>query len=55
MVMRHVDAGRVETPTLYRLTDLGHSLDEPLAARPKDRLVLASGRSGPAALNQRSE
>jgi DNA-binding HxlR family transcriptional regulator len=30
--MRHVDAGRVESATLYRLTDLGHSLDEPLAA-----------------------
>jgi DNA-binding HxlR family transcriptional regulator len=32
LVMRHVDAGRVETATLYRLTDLGHSLDETLAA-----------------------
>ena len=32
LVMRHVDAGRVETATLYRLTDLGRSLDEPLAA-----------------------
>ena len=30
--MRHVDAERVETAILYRLTDLGHSLDEPLAA-----------------------
>ena len=32
LVMRHVDAERVETATLYRLTDLGRSLDEPLAA-----------------------
>jgi DNA-binding HxlR family transcriptional regulator len=32
LVIRHVDAGRVETATLYRLTDLGRSLDEPLAA-----------------------
>src|ERR1700728_2211518 len=32
LVTRHVDAGRVETATLYRLTDLGRSLDGPLAA-----------------------
>jgi DNA-binding HxlR family transcriptional regulator len=32
LVMRHLDAGRVETATLYRLTDLARSLDEPLAA-----------------------
>jgi DNA-binding HxlR family transcriptional regulator len=32
LVMRHLDAGRVETATLYRLTDLGRSLEEPLAA-----------------------
>src|ERR1700722_19882577 len=32
LVMRHVDAGRVETAALYRLTDLGRSLDGPLAA-----------------------
>ena len=32
LVMRHVDGGRVETATLYRLTELGRSLDEPLAA-----------------------
>jgi len=32
LVMRRVDAERVETATLYRLTDLGRSLDEPLAA-----------------------
>jgi DNA-binding HxlR family transcriptional regulator len=30
--MRLVDAGCAETATLYRLTDLGHSLHEPLAA-----------------------
>ena len=32
VVTRHVDPGRVETATLYLLTDLGESLDEPLAA-----------------------
>ena len=32
LVLRHIDTGRVETTTLYRLTDLGRSLDEPLAA-----------------------
>lgn len=32
LVTRHVDAGRVETATLYRLTDVGRSLDGPLAA-----------------------
>ena len=31
-LLRHLDPGRVETATLYRLTDLGRSLDEPLAA-----------------------
>jgi DNA-binding HxlR family transcriptional regulator len=31
LVTRHVDPSRVETATLYRLTDLGGSLDEPLA------------------------
>ena len=33
--MRHVDAERVETAILYRLTDPDHSLDEPLAARER--------------------
>lgn len=32
LVMRHIDATRVETATLYILTDLGRSLSEPLAA-----------------------
>ena len=32
LVVRHVDPGRVDTATLYRLTELGRSLDEPLAA-----------------------
>jgi DNA-binding HxlR family transcriptional regulator len=32
LVVRHLDPGRVETATLYGLTDLGRSLDEPLAA-----------------------
>jgi DNA-binding HxlR family transcriptional regulator len=32
LVTRHLDPGRVETATLYVLTDLGQSLDEPLAA-----------------------
>jgi DNA-binding HxlR family transcriptional regulator len=32
LVARHLDPGRVDTTTLYRLTDLGRSLDEPLAA-----------------------
>jgi DNA-binding HxlR family transcriptional regulator len=30
LIVRHLDPGRVETATLYRLTDLGRSLDEPL-------------------------
>jgi DNA-binding HxlR family transcriptional regulator len=30
LVARHLDPGRVETATLYELTDLGRSLDEPL-------------------------
>lgn len=32
LVARHLDPGRIETATLYELTDLGHSLDGPLAA-----------------------
>lgn len=32
LVARHLDPGRVETATLYQLTDLGRSRDEPLAA-----------------------
>jgi DNA-binding HxlR family transcriptional regulator len=32
LVVRHLDPGRVDTATLYHLTDLGRSLDEPLAA-----------------------
>jgi DNA-binding HxlR family transcriptional regulator len=32
LVTRHVDSARVETATLYQLTDLGRSLEEPLVA-----------------------
>jgi DNA-binding HxlR family transcriptional regulator len=32
LITRHLDPGRIETSTLYQLTDLGRSLDEPLAA-----------------------
>jgi DNA-binding HxlR family transcriptional regulator len=32
LVARHLDPGRVETATLYELTELGRSLDEPLSA-----------------------
>ena len=31
LITRHLDPGRVETATLYELTELGRSLDEPLA------------------------
>ena len=31
LVVRHLDPGRVDTATLYQLTDLGRSLEEPLA------------------------
>lgn len=31
LIARHLDPGRVETATLYTLTDLGRSLDMPLA------------------------
>ncbi len=30
LVVRHLDPGRVDTATLYKLTELGRSLDEPL-------------------------
>jgi len=32
LVARHLDGGRIETATLYELTDLGRSLDVPLVA-----------------------
>ena len=32
LIRRHLDSGRMETANLYELTDLGRSLDEPLAA-----------------------
>jgi DNA-binding HxlR family transcriptional regulator len=32
LVARHLDPGRVDTATLYQLTDLGRSLNDPLAA-----------------------
>ena len=32
LVSRHLDSARVETATLYLLTDLGRSLNEPLTA-----------------------
>jgi DNA-binding HxlR family transcriptional regulator len=32
LVRRHLDSGRMDTANLYELTDLGRSLDEPLAA-----------------------
>ena len=32
LITRHLDAGRVETATLYELTDLARSLDVPLTA-----------------------
>ena len=32
LVVRHLDGERIETATLYELTDLGRSLDAPLAA-----------------------
>jgi DNA-binding HxlR family transcriptional regulator len=32
LISRHLDAGRTDTATLYALTDLGRSLDEPLGA-----------------------
>ena len=32
LISRRLDEGRIETATLYELTDLGRSLDQPLAA-----------------------
>lgn len=32
LIARHLDPGRVETATLYQLTDLGRSLGEPIGA-----------------------
>jgi DNA-binding HxlR family transcriptional regulator len=31
LIRRHLDSGRVDTANLYELTDLGRSLEEPLA------------------------
>ncbi len=59
LIARHLDGRRVETATLYELTDLGRSLEAPLAAMAQwaernwpaveaarhhwDRLLQASG------------
>jgi hypothetical protein len=43
LITRHLDAERVDTATLYELTDLGRSLDEPLAAL--DRWVEGTGKA----------
>jgi DNA-binding HxlR family transcriptional regulator len=32
LIVRYLDPNRVETATLYQLTELGHSLHEPLGA-----------------------
>lgn len=32
LVTRHLDGGRIETATLYELTVLGRSLDQPISA-----------------------
>jgi DNA-binding HxlR family transcriptional regulator len=32
LITRHLDPGRIETATLYELTDLGRSIDAPLQA-----------------------
>ena len=32
LITRHLDGSRIETATLYELTDLGRSLDAPLVA-----------------------
>ncbi|MGO9082889.1 MAG: winged helix-turn-helix transcriptional regulator [Streptosporangiaceae bacterium] len=32
LIGRHLDPGRMDTASLYELTDLGRSLEEPLAA-----------------------
>jgi len=32
LVVRHLDSSRVDTATLYQLTDLGRSLDQPIIA-----------------------
>jgi hypothetical protein len=60
LVMRHVDAERVEGATLYRRSDLGRSLDKPLTALDRwtashwDQ-VEAPGNTGPGAVNKAKE
>ncbi|MGH9007763.1 MAG: winged helix-turn-helix transcriptional regulator [Acidimicrobiales bacterium] len=34
LVVRHLDPGRVATATVYELTGLGRSLEDPLVSRP---------------------
>ena len=34
-IARHLDDARIETTTLYELTDLGRSLDQPLTVLAK--------------------
>lgn len=50
LVARHLDGGRIETATLYEITDLGRSLGVPLAALAKwaecNWQVVEAARSG---------
>jgi DNA-binding HxlR family transcriptional regulator len=50
LVFRHVDRNRVETTTLYQLTDLARSLEEPLTA-----LAAWAARNGPQVQDARRE
>lgn len=48
LVVRYLDPSRLDTATLYHLTDLGRSLEEPLAAL--GRWQLAPRRGGTRAM-----
>jgi hypothetical protein len=50
IIARHLDGGRIETATVSELTDLGHSLDAPLAAMAAWGAQLADGRKWPVAV-----
>jgi DNA-binding HxlR family transcriptional regulator len=50
LIRRHLDSGRMDTANLYELTDLGRSLEEPLAGLGRwvdanwDQVEAAQGR-----------
>ena len=47
LITRHLDAHRVETATLYELTDLGRSLEQPIAGLDRSQSTGSASEGSP--------